>query len=362
MNKLRLKQSLFFTLALAILISITLNAVAAPSMPDLTSLAKTIEGMDFVGMYNTAPVAFDGIIYLIIFISVAHAVLGKTFQGPGGRAVTIGVGLALSFSLAQWSTTRSPPFMLGRLGPLAGLIIFLIIGLTIYRFVTRNREVGMAFWLGFAIFYITAYTSFPWLIEFLNSFELGRLIWGIINIIGVIAILMFLKNFSGGSSRNSSYQRMPRRSTERDRKKAKRDRENLREDEEEEKNPELKSIEEKIVNYLAELEKYLEFLKKCEIKIETVRAELAKLGKLSGADYPQALISQISQFESTLNFELSKCHDTVDKAIVSTEQIKKLISYANYRGYTSPELTKINRDMVAIESDLQHMQIYFQRP
>jgi len=367
--KLKLKQSLLFLLALVILISLSFKVLAAP---DISNIADIIGKIDFIGIYYKAPSAFDGMIYLLIFISVAHSVLGKTFQGRAGRLITVGIGLALSFSLAFWANSRNPPFILGRLGPLAGVLIIIIIGLAAYRFVTKNREIGLAFSIGLAIFAITLNTSFPWLKEFLLSFEIGKIIYGFINVLGVIAIIMFFRNFSRGSSGRSSRRtnyrtpsiRLGREGNRlrRDRRRLRGNERNLEREERETDNRRAREYEERIRRLAIGVDREIGILRRNMDSLRTTLTELQDLvnDEAANPDLVLAKRQQLAQSKSFATVIISRIERGIAdiRILIGRSRAEYLVMESSDEILASlseveAEITGIKRELMAIPNNEQ---------
>ena len=184
------KKSLLILLVFLLISLFSFSVGAEADTVQLADIVETIEGFNIGEAYGTAPYVIDGIIYLILFIGIAQVTLGKRFEGKGGKAVSVAVGLALAFALSFWSINTG--FMLGKLGPLAGMILVIVIGLFIYRLVRGNQEVGTGIWMGIFFIYIMVYVFFQDLIEALSATKWGRFALAIFNILGLIAIPMVL--------------------------------------------------------------------------------------------------------------------------------------------------------------------------
>ena len=61
----------------------------------LNTFFRPFEDIDIAGLYDSYSVIIDLIIYLMVFIGLSQAILSKKFQGRGGKAVVIAVGLIM---------------------------------------------------------------------------------------------------------------------------------------------------------------------------------------------------------------------------------------------------------------------------
>ena len=181
---------LFISLVFMINLAAIVFAQATPEGTDfsLVEIFETVRGFDVAEAYGTFPFLIDTIIYFILFISIAQVTLGKQFEGPGGRGVVIAVGLAMAVAISFWA--KNVGFTLGNLGPLAGLILALIIGIKIYRLLRGNESVGSGIWISIIVLYIGAFMFFPEIITALQTSKAGRLGLAILNIAFIIALPM----------------------------------------------------------------------------------------------------------------------------------------------------------------------------
>lgn len=112
-------------------------------------------------LYGTYYYAIDAIMYAIILIGAAQFALSKHFDGRGGKAVIIGVGVSLALG-ASFFEYNNKFQLIGGLGPIAVIIVLIIFLLFFYRLFTHlganGRIMGMLMF-SLAVFYITA--QFP---------------------------------------------------------------------------------------------------------------------------------------------------------------------------------------------------------
>lgn len=92
-----------------------------------------LSALDLASFYHDQP-WLDGIVYLVVFVGLSHAALGSRFEGRPGTALSGGVGLALA--VAATVTARSAGFSLADLGPIAWLLLLLVLGFCVYRVAT----------------------------------------------------------------------------------------------------------------------------------------------------------------------------------------------------------------------------------
>ena len=97
----------------------------------LNTFFRPFENLDVAGIYDNYSVIIDLIIYLTIFLGLSQAILSKKFQGRGGKAVVISVGLILTIGMITAEKTIG--FNIKTFGPVAvWIIIFLIASVLFY--------------------------------------------------------------------------------------------------------------------------------------------------------------------------------------------------------------------------------------
>lgn len=106
----------------------------------LRELFKPLELFDITRLYEQYAALIDFAIYLLIFVGLAQITLGKHFQGRGGKAITIGIGISLAVSLAI--AEQYIGFSIRSFGPIAAGIFIALVGFMIYRLV-KHLGAGM---------------------------------------------------------------------------------------------------------------------------------------------------------------------------------------------------------------------------
>jgi len=133
------KKFLFLFSVLFILL--TVNVFAQNVVEDvLKSIAG--ENFDITNIYNKYGMFIDLVIYLVVFVGIAHAALMKRFKAAGGKAIVIGVGLALSIGLAVWGNQPAGcrdggvcNLTLAQFGPFAGAVFTLLIFIAMWEII-----------------------------------------------------------------------------------------------------------------------------------------------------------------------------------------------------------------------------------
>jgi len=91
--------------------------------------------LDLGWIYARWPAAIDSVVYFTVFLGVAQVTLGRRFDGRGGQALVIGVGVALA--VAATTAAQTVGFTLAQLGPYAWGVLLLVLGVTAYDFLRR---------------------------------------------------------------------------------------------------------------------------------------------------------------------------------------------------------------------------------
>lgn len=123
MNK---KLLLLLIVSLFLISSIAVHA-ADESILDSVFSALSGDSFNMKSFYDKYGNFVDFTLYLILFIGIAQLTLGKKFEGTGGKAVQIVVGIILAVGLSVWAASQNPKFTLASFGPLAAAVLILII-------------------------------------------------------------------------------------------------------------------------------------------------------------------------------------------------------------------------------------------
>jgi len=121
------------------------------------------------GLYGTYYYAIDCILYAVILIGAAQFALSQQFQGSGGRAVIIGMGIALSLGAAFFERQTGFKLVSG-LGPIAVIVVLILFCFLFYRLFTAlgaNSRLVMMGMFSLAIFYVNA--QFPIIGDWMTS-------------------------------------------------------------------------------------------------------------------------------------------------------------------------------------------------
>ena len=96
---------------------------------------RPLEYLDISKLYESYTVFIDFAIYLMVFVGISQITLGSRFQGKGGKAITIAIGISLALSLAI--SEKYLGFSLRSLGPIAVGIFLAILSVMIYRLIKQ---------------------------------------------------------------------------------------------------------------------------------------------------------------------------------------------------------------------------------
>jgi hypothetical protein len=195
-------------LLLASLVIISLFSVLAFAAEDeginLVELFEVFEGFDIAEAYGKFPYIADSIIYFIFFISLAMATLGKRFEGSGGKGVVIALGVGFSTAMAFWA--KQTGFTIGSLGPLAGLIFAITIGMWIFRILKGDQTAGSYVWMGIIFTYVAFMMFFPALVTEIRENKWGSMVFNLATILFVIALPMaFMKFFKSDQQTSGTW-------------------------------------------------------------------------------------------------------------------------------------------------------------
>lgn len=145
-------------------------------------------------LYSEFSTFIDFFIYLIIFTGLARFVFERRFPGKGGKLVMAGVGLILSLALTV--TEDQLGFTLKSFGPIAGMIIVLLVGMMLYHIISKT---GMSFFYSGSIVLIIIYfgmrsvtpsfiewfdINFPLIHTLVGIAMLAFIIKGVVSVIG----------------------------------------------------------------------------------------------------------------------------------------------------------------------------------
>jgi len=144
-------------------------------------------GNALLQFYQSNTFVAEFILYLLIFLGAAVGVFGERFD-RGGKAIAIGLGLALSFSLAAFL-----PGLTLKLGPFALLIFLGILFFVVFKGVGKlSNDNAKAITIAYLISFIFLNSLVPDFSRYLEGSDIGSLLWTIMWIIAFIALIMIL--------------------------------------------------------------------------------------------------------------------------------------------------------------------------
>lgn len=130
-------RQLWKRLFLPMLFLLTLTSIAQAGL--LEDAFAPLRDLDVASFYATYSSVIDAIIYCIIFVGLAQVTLGKRFGNTrGGKAVVVGVGLALALSLVIME--QALDFSIAQFGPYAG-VMFVILAASVLFYLLKTLGV-----------------------------------------------------------------------------------------------------------------------------------------------------------------------------------------------------------------------------
>ena len=87
--------------------------------------------VQFPGFYDSSWPLVDALIFTLVFVGLSRAVLERRFSGQGGKALILGMGLALTVGMVWAEITYG--FSLRSFGPLAMTLVGIILVMMIYQ-------------------------------------------------------------------------------------------------------------------------------------------------------------------------------------------------------------------------------------
>jgi len=125
-------------LILAALILLTFSSVVQAGL--LEEAFAPLRDLNIPRFYSHYSSVIDAIIFCVIFVGLAQVTLGKRFGATkGGKAVVVGVGLALALSLVIMEQTMD--FSIAQFGPYAAAI-FVLLAASVLFYLLRMLGVG----------------------------------------------------------------------------------------------------------------------------------------------------------------------------------------------------------------------------
>lgn len=130
-----MKKSLLWFLLIFFLIS----SFAVVAQGEIDNIVETFGGLNLADTYERYPQFFDFVIFAIIFITISVYSLGKAFPGKTGKVLGAVIGIALTIAFMVWENSQG--FTVRDFGPIASLVIMVVVGIVVYKFV-RMTKIG----------------------------------------------------------------------------------------------------------------------------------------------------------------------------------------------------------------------------
>ena len=182
------KVVLWFSLVL-----ILMNLASAQYYYDQSFGLFSFNGIDdILNIYELNSGWIDFFIFLTIFLGLSQAVFGESHFKKQSKTLSIGLSLALSFGLVIWE--RNTGLSLLTLGPLAFLIILLLVFYVIFSIL---KKMGNEWWVAGAWAYVVIYLIlitlggqvFNWSPVTNNLFPLMNLFFYVCIVAGLVGLI-----------------------------------------------------------------------------------------------------------------------------------------------------------------------------
>jgi hypothetical protein len=185
-----MKSEKKFVLFISVLFFLALAAqVYAQQSNFLNDIFDPFKGIDVPATYDRYQPFIDAFLYFVFFISVAKVTLSKRFQGPGGNALVVSIGLILAIAMSWWASSIG--FNLKSFGIIAAAIFVGVIFFSIFAFIRhQGGNVAAASALGYVLVFLLMMGIMPEFIRQMRETPGLKTIWGFANIIFLIALII----------------------------------------------------------------------------------------------------------------------------------------------------------------------------
>jgi len=148
-------------------------------------LLQPIATLNITRVYDQYAGFIDLLVYLVVFNGVARVALEKRFSGRSGSLLVNGIGVVLA--LAMVIAQSQFGFNLRSFGPVAGVLLLVVVGVTLHGFL---RRVGASQGLSSSLAVLVLYFSLSALSPDLLLSVLERLPW--LSLVPIIAFVLAL--------------------------------------------------------------------------------------------------------------------------------------------------------------------------
>lgn len=142
-------------------------------MNPLDTLLQPLHGLDIAATYQRHGAYIDFVIYLVVFTGLSHFVYTKRFPGRAGKAISIGISLALSTAMTVFS--QQTGFRLGNLGGIAGMLLLAMFALMVFTFIKQlgghTTNSGL---VAFIAAYMITRAAFPEVYQWIQHSEFAQ--------------------------------------------------------------------------------------------------------------------------------------------------------------------------------------------
>ena len=176
----------------SILLLLTLvSQVSAQDRNFLNDIFEPFKNVDVAETYDRYQPFIDAFIYFLVFISVAKVTLAKRFSGPGGNALVASIGIILAIAMSFWSAEVG--FSIKQFGIVAAGLFIGIVFFSIFALIRhQGGNVAAASALGYVLVFLLVLGIMPGFVDQIKNTTGLSTIWGIANIVFVIALVIAL--------------------------------------------------------------------------------------------------------------------------------------------------------------------------
>jgi len=181
------------TILLLLASALAFSSLAVRAAPlTVEDLFRPFEYLNLTEVYDHYSALIDFFIYTLIFVGLSQATFARLYEGRGGRAVAIGVGLSLATAAVIAEETYH--FSLKSFGPYATTLTILALGIMTFSTLTRvgmqkTPSAGLAYIIAFFGVNAVAPEFFYWLNETAPILGAGALLALLLSLLGVLASL-----------------------------------------------------------------------------------------------------------------------------------------------------------------------------
>ncbi len=325
---------------------VALIAVSIFLMLSPSAFAAQQEGMlgSIFGMFGNLNELYDNpsknystlidmAVYLVIFIGLAQATIGKKFEGKGGKAMVAGIGIVFAVGLALWEKTAG--FNLKSFGPVAMIILIAIMCFACYEGLRSFKlKKAHAMIISYVVFYL-ALLGVGITASMQERFSLISSILALIFLACIIAsIVIAISYFTGkktsspDSGGDSHAGEEFERELEDEKKDLNKEKEKIEEEKKKEEDQKMSAEKGKIISLINEI---LDIIQKLEHDIKVhdhynkQRADIDEKVKAGKMSFNQHTMSQIDIGDK---YEKEQIHFKLRQLDIIAKEVRKYLDLA----------------------------------